>query len=704
MGRELGKKLLLLPCWRPHQVIQRGLELPIEGLTKPNSCVRLLFVRMPAEGRGAPATEPKCLFSCQVTTDSRGWFSATLPPQEAAAGVKYALVAHVTKPDAPAEGYSRLIRRDGDDTVVLRDLLVGDVWAVLGTAATGVTLEERYSERELDRFASNDDFRFMHVPANPERQLKWRPFSGETKGRYPQVGYHFLVSLYKEMEIPLGLVELVSDDTLGPGLEDIERGGGFYRSYLQRVEGLGLCGLIWQMGGKDLRNLEYVSKALPGVLQRIDHLFLRRTDIPLLTILSHLRSTPEVLRRADEAQHTLAYFNMVLDDVAMRANRFITTAPVYDLDPRYAEEDGLGNPDKPLHRKQEGRRWATLALDLIHEQRSTAMAVRHMQDNSVSQSPPAYPRNRCPKILSTKVVGSNLMLEFGEFAGSLIALQEPLQGFVIAGETGPLRPARAQLITHSTICLSHPDIARPAHCGYACTIWNMDAGLRSPEGLPALPFATCPLKGQPSAQPWMSFLGMETWGMRRMEEDSVQSLPSLLPNLVFPPGVEGELSWSTTLSSLLPDARSRLARERLLCVSYHLLSQTEREVRLRTSPNEDYIGLFSPAGPYAWPRLPDWSPYHVLTIWTYNPDERPKQLRLRASEPRMISARKNWQLHSFALPAGTEQGFPLFSVRDTGDNSNPRDGKLYFGMVELWTDATAALQYVTKWREYYREV
>ncbi|MBZ0173528.1 MAG: hypothetical protein K8E66_14185 [Phycisphaerales bacterium] len=169
----------LPPLFCNHMVVQRDQPITIWGSADPGAAVRLTM--------GDSVTESQ--------VDGNGEWIISLPPM-------------------PAGGPHEISITSGDDTVRLKDVLVGDVWICSGQSNMYWSLEQTDLAGEFVPSASNERLRLLQIkkvwsrtPDDTVVSIGWRVTSPETAGRFSAVGYHFGRILQEETGVPIGLIQ-----------------------------------------------------------------------------------------------------------------------------------------------------------------------------------------------------------------------------------------------------------------------------------------------------------------------------------------------------------------------------------------------------------------------------------------------------------------------------------------------------------------
>jgi sialate O-acetylesterase len=164
--------------FQDHAVLQRDRPLPVWGWANPGERVRVTL------GNTAPV---------ETTANAAGRWRVTLPPQRASA----------TPVELVAEGKNR---------IVVRDLLVGEVWLCSGQSNMEFRLGVAATAKEDIAAAEFPQIRQLKVARNPrttrqqEVSAAWAVCSPATAGEFSAVGFHFARELWVSLRVPVGLI------------------------------------------------------------------------------------------------------------------------------------------------------------------------------------------------------------------------------------------------------------------------------------------------------------------------------------------------------------------------------------------------------------------------------------------------------------------------------------------------------------------
>jgi len=482
----LAADVTLGPLFRDGCVLQHGKPLRIYGQADPGEAVTVTF----NDQTVAAATHP-----------GGHWLA-------------------VLKPLAPS-AEPALLTVSGRNTVVVRDVLVGDVWLCSGQS--NMEWQVRRSDRATEEIAAANHplirhFKIPHeVASTPQRTVpgEWVSCSPQTVGDFSAVAYYFARELQAKLGIPIGLVNSswggtqieswMSAESLAthPASAAIlqrwqERLDGYpaalstYQSQLatwqaqsnearaagrpftrRRPRAPEGAGSRWEPAGLyNAMVAPLVPASMRGVIwyqgetnaARHDEY---RTLFP--TMIQHWRR--------DFAQGDLPFLFVQLANLNRSSDptgelwawqRDAQAAALSLPATGMAVTIDIGDPNDihPTNKQDVGRRLALLAL-------------RHAHGQEVV--------DEGPTLTAAVRNGSEVLLRWRSAAG--LRTDDPaLPGFELAGPDGTFHAASAR-IDGDSVVVSHPAISTPNQVRYA---WhnNPPSPLRNGAGLPAVPFRT----------------------------------------------------------------------------------------------------------------------------------------------------------------------------------------------------------------------
>jgi sialate O-acetylesterase len=177
LGAAAQAEVRLANVFSEHMVLQRDRPLRLWGSATPGQMLSIEFA-----GRKA---------SARVGADGR-W--------------------RVQLPALPAGGPHRLLVQ-GDQTVELRDVLIGDVWLLGGQSNMEWVLAETDTAAQEIASPQNPQLRHLRVPhrasVKPEAEIAPAPWVVAELGKvgeFSAVGYHFARQMQAVQGVPIGLI------------------------------------------------------------------------------------------------------------------------------------------------------------------------------------------------------------------------------------------------------------------------------------------------------------------------------------------------------------------------------------------------------------------------------------------------------------------------------------------------------------------
>jgi len=123
----------------------------------------------------------------------------------------------VTLPPMSAGGPFEMIIRSRSAEIVLKDILIGDVWLAGGQSNMELSLAESLGGQEEVSLANDAGLRYYHVPKveyeeegeqeDKEPKPDWDICSPESAGAFSAVAYHFAKNLRQDLQVPIGIID-----------------------------------------------------------------------------------------------------------------------------------------------------------------------------------------------------------------------------------------------------------------------------------------------------------------------------------------------------------------------------------------------------------------------------------------------------------------------------------------------------------------
>jgi sialate O-acetylesterase len=392
----------------------------------------------------------------------------------------------------PASEQPSQMTISGSNTIVLENILVGEVWLCSGQSNMEYSMrkDSKIAEASKDYKTSADDLLIANNPniriflvnrkfMKPDPDHKgWNTAKDSALRPFSAVGYFFAKELYKELHIPIGMISsAVSGSRIEPWIpieafktspyfntSDTSKISGdpgkFFSTMIQPLAPFVMHGFLWYQGETNCFLSDTIQYAYKMQLlmnswhnawldKALSFYYVQIAPFYYSSSKQKIPTTVETLPKFWEAQ-ALA---LKLPHTGM--------AVITDL------VDSL-NGIHPPYKSEVGRRLSLWAL-------------ANDYGKQVVYSGPMYKK--------MKVVKTQIEIEFDHCGSGLISHNgKPLDWFTIAGADGKFVPANA-VINANKVLVSSPGVRSPVEVRFA---WNEAAqpNLFNKEGLPAVPFRT----------------------------------------------------------------------------------------------------------------------------------------------------------------------------------------------------------------------
>ena len=440
---EHASGLLTMPyIFGDNMVLQRNAPVPIWGIARPGANVTIRF-------QGQTKT---------ATADSKGQWRANLDPISVSA--------------IP----SSLVVSSDDDALMMRNILVGDVWFCSGQS------NMEYSMRKNSKFehalrsssppnaletANNPEIRIFLVRPNYSKpdyvhiRRAWDTAAGAPLRDFSAAGYFFAKDLYAQEHVPIGLISnAVPGSQIEPFLpaSGSEQEGKFFETIVKPLAPYALKGFLWYQGESNCflndtaRYPDKMERLITGWRKLWEN-----PDLPFyfVQIAPYYYSRSNGGNQSHSQTLEPAFWEAQTKALKLPHTGMVVTTDLVDS----AEEL------HPPYKWEVGRRLALLALANDYHQ-------------PVVCSGPIFQR--------VKANGKTLILTFANVGGGLISQDgKPLDWFETAGPDGKFTPATATI--HGTDEIVIKSKHKPVAVRFG---WNEAAqpNLFNKAGLPAMPF------------------------------------------------------------------------------------------------------------------------------------------------------------------------------------------------------------------------
>jgi sialate O-acetylesterase len=465
-------------------VLQRQAEVHLYGAALPNESLVLSI-----SGSGIESRELK------TVCDSAGEFSIKFSPP-------------------PVGGPYELILTGADSKVVIRDVLVGDVWLCAGQSNMEWPIDKSAELERTSAAIERPQLRLLTVPKTSSQQpltdyngiVSWNRSNAQTAAGFSAVGWHFGSYLEQDLQVPIGLIQaswggtkaeawtsfpalaeqaeleplLVQAGLVGESTKQQDRLAGLYNGMIAPLRRFPIKGVIWYQGEANVGRGQQYRTLLPTLI-RDWRLQWSDPHLPFIFVqlapYRYKNQPPQALPEVWEAQ--------------------LTTWKTVPRTGIIAITD-LGNPDDvhPIQKQEVARRLSLWTMAEVYrgqrllslpEGESLAETTPPNQTaDGKNETAPAAPDYCGPLFRGITIENQQITVSFYADRGLKSADDQPLRGFSLAGEDQVFHPAQAVIVDHLVV-VSSPDVPAPVAVRYAWTD-TPSGNLTNAIDLPASPF------------------------------------------------------------------------------------------------------------------------------------------------------------------------------------------------------------------------
>ena len=379
----------------------------------------------------------------------------------------------------PAAGGPYTVDIKGNDEVVLKNVMIGEVWICSGQSNMEWSADMKINNDEEEvKNAVYPDIRLFHVrkagSEQPQKNCfaKWEACSPETMRSFSAVGYFFSRNLHTSLKVPVGIIEvawggtpaevwvkkeLVESDPLmkscASRLSTFDswpsKPGVVYNAMIAPIVPYRVAGAIWYQGESNADSPESYRKLLRTLIESWRKDF--GTDFPFYFVqiapFTYGKETRAPLIREMQMQ------TMDVPKTGM--------VVVSDL------VDNVKNIH-PRNKQDVGKRLASWALSETYGMKGLIY--------------------RNPLYKSITIEKGKARITFENVANGLKSADKEITCFEIAGEDQVFKPAKVR-IDGNTVVVSSKEVKNPVAVRFS---FSNDAigNLFSTEGLPVAPFRT----------------------------------------------------------------------------------------------------------------------------------------------------------------------------------------------------------------------
>jgi sialate O-acetylesterase len=379
----------------------------------------------------------------------------------------------------PAAGGPFTISIKGNEEVVLKNVMIGEVWICSGQSNMEWSADHNLlNAREEVKNANYPEIRLFHIKKigseTPQNNCfgTWEECTSATMHSFSSVGYFFSRSLYQNLKVPIGIIEAAwggtpaevwinadlveSDPDLKACAAKIvsykwwpSKPGVLHNAMINPIVPLRIAGAIWYQGESNADNPESYRKLFRTLIENW------RQDFGIDFPFYYVQIAPFAYGKATRAT--------LIREMQMQSLDIPKTGMVVVSD----LVDDVKNIH-PINKQDVGMRLANWALSETYGVKG--LIYKH------------------PLYKSMNLEKSKIRISFENVSKGLKANGEEISCFEIAGEDRIFKPAKVK-IDGNTVLVSSKEVKVPVAIRFS---WSNDAigNLFSQEGLPVAPFRT----------------------------------------------------------------------------------------------------------------------------------------------------------------------------------------------------------------------
>ncbi|SEN65263.1 sialate O-acetylesterase [bacterium A37T11] len=402
---------------------------------------------------------------------------------------KWSLKLNAEKAGGPYE-----LQVKGNNNITLTDVLLGDIWLCSGQSNMEFELERANNGKEEIAAANYPQIRQIKIPrivaGNPQDDINgevtWKTATPENVGKFTAVGYFFAKGLYKDLHVPIGLINSSWGGTMIEtwiSKEAFEQTSSFkdaitnftevplntlnkaqpnnyptllFNAMINPIIPFAIKGALWYQGETNASRGYQYREAFPLLINDWRKRW-GQGDFPFyfVQLASYKAAGGTVEKGSSWAE---------LRESQAKTLSLLHTgmAVITDI--------GLTNDIHPTNKQDVGKRLE-------------AVALHDAYGKKVVYTGPTYK--------DIKVAGNQVTVSFNEVNGGLITKDGSVNvlGFAVAGDDQQFKPAKAKIAGDKVVVVSD-SVSKPVAVRYS---WADDAGtsnLYNKEGFPAGPFRT----------------------------------------------------------------------------------------------------------------------------------------------------------------------------------------------------------------------
>lgn len=394
------------------------------------------------------------------------------------------------KVNTPAAGGPYNITISDGSAVVLKNVLIGEVWLCSGQSNMEMPMKGYNGQPVLGSNmailkSKNKNIRLFTVAhsgkTEPQQDVAgtWEEASPETVANFSATGYYFARLLNETLGVPIGMINTsfggssietwmtpsslqpfdnVKIPKKGESISLYRSPAVLYNGMLAPIAGYGIKGSLWYQGEGNYDKPDEYEKLFPAMVKEWRSLW-NIGDFPFY----YAQIAPYNYTIFTPGNWATKYNSAYLRDAQRKALQTIPNSGMAVL-----LDIGEENLIHPANKEAGGTRLAYLALAKTYGLKGFGAAS--------------------PSVDSITVKGSTAILTFKDAANGLTSFGKPISHFEIAGFDKKFYPAKAA-INKAVVSVSAPEVKEPVAVRYAFKDFVV-GDLFSTEGLPVSSFRT----------------------------------------------------------------------------------------------------------------------------------------------------------------------------------------------------------------------
>ena len=366
----------------------------------------------------------------------------------------------------------------GENTIELKNILVGEVWVCSGQSNMQWPLKPTTTGEAAVAASADPMLRLFTVPRIPRYVPQtdvvgaWVESAPETVPDFSAVGYFFGRDLRKALNVPIGLIndsyggtrveawtacraleEPCKNPTDPEAKANPNDAGALYNGMIAPIIPYALRGAIWYQGESNAGDAFRYRKRFPGMIRNWREDW-KQGDFPFLFV--QLAPFYKIVSEPQESAWA-----------ELREAQLLTTVNCPNTGMAVITDYGDPGDIHPKQKEPVGGRLALAARAIAYGEKLIY---------------------RGPTYKSMNIWGDRAIVSFDDVGGGLTAKGPDLTGWTIAGEDRKFYNARA-VIRGDKVIVNSPDVPHPVAVRYGwadCPVVN----LFNADGLPASPFRT----------------------------------------------------------------------------------------------------------------------------------------------------------------------------------------------------------------------